>query len=202
MSFNLGKFGYFLDLYLYINIFIKIAECFQKMFFNSAEKIFFKTVLNQGESLYAPDLNYFSKSNHWILPTRLSVKKNYETCKTLRLKDYSFLYFLMVGSGSELAKCYIYVKASLSCGFCVVTVPEHRFKREIPSRWHLNFCMLCKYIQYTVSKVLADFAVCDWWRYCKALYDVKFRQIEGIVWKFLHIELSNTYRHQLNFLTV
>ena len=32
---------------------------------------------------------------------------------------------------------------------------------------------------YTVRKFLADFTVCDWWRFCKALCDVKFRQIEG-----------------------
>ena len=29
----------------------------------------------------------------------------------------------------------------------------------------------------TVRKVLADFAVCDWWRFCNALCDVKFRHI-------------------------
>ena len=28
-----------------------------------------------------------------------------------------------------------------------------------------------------VRQVLADFAVCDLWRYCKALCDVKFSQI-------------------------
>ena len=44
---------------------------------------------------------------------------------------------------------------------------------------------------YTVSKVLADFAVCDWWRCCKALCDVKFSQIEGKGRQFSHIELSN-----------
>ena len=31
----------------------------------------------------------------------------------------------------------------------------------------------------TVRKVLADFAVCDWRPYCKALCDVKSRQIKG-----------------------
>ena len=31
---------------------------------------------------------------------------------------------------------------------------------------------------YTVRTVLADFAVCDWWRYCKALFNVKFSQME------------------------
>ena len=29
------------------------------------------------------------------------------------------------------------------------------------------------------GKALADFAICDWWRYCTALYDVKFCQLEG-----------------------
>ena len=32
---------------------------------------------------------------------------------------------------------------------------------------------------HTVRKFLADFAVCDWRRFCKALCDVKFSQIEG-----------------------
>ena len=40
----------------------------------------------------------------------------------------------------------------------------------------------------TVRKVLADFAVCDC--YCKALCDVKFRQLEGNGRTFRHIELS------------
>ena len=44
---------------------------------------------------------------------------------------------------------------------------------------------------HTVRKFLADFAVCDWWHYCKALCDVKFRQIEGKGRKFCQIELSN-----------
>ena len=37
---------------------------------------------------------------------------------------------------------------------------------------------------YTVRKVLADFAVCDWWHYCKALCDIKFSPIEGNGRKF------------------
>ena len=40
---------------------------------------------------------------------------------------------------------------------------------------------------YTVIKVLADFAVCDGCRYCRAPCDVKFSQIEGIGGKFCHI---------------
>ena len=40
-------------------------------------------------------------------------------------------------------------------------------------------------------KVLADFAICDWWRYCKALCDVNFSQIEENGRTFFHIELSN-----------
>ena len=46
---------------------------------------------------------------------------------------------------------------------------------------------------YTVRKiVLADFAVCDCWNYCKAPCDVKFHQIEGNSRLFCHIELSNS----------
>ena len=45
-------------------------------------------------------------------------------------------------------------------------------------------------IQYTVKKPLADFAVYDGWRYCKTIWDEKFRQTEGSGKKFSHIELS------------
>ena len=45
--------------------------------------------------------------------------------------------------------------------------------------------------QYTLRTVLEDFAICDWWRNCKALCDVKFSQIEGKGRKFSHIEPSN-----------
>ena len=38
-------------------------------------------------------------------------------------------------------------------------------------------------------KALTDFAVCDWWHYCKALCDVKFRQIRWNGLKFGHVEL-------------
>ena len=41
--------------------------------------------------------------------------------------------------------------------------------------------------------VFVEFAVCDWWRHCKALCDGKFRQIEGNGPKFRHIELSNNF---------
>ena len=34
-------------------------------------------------------------------------------------------------------------------------------------------------LKYIVGKVLADFAVCDWWRFCKAVCYEKFSQIEG-----------------------
>ena len=47
------------------------------------------------------------------------------------------------------------------------------------------------YSIYTVRKVLAHFAVCDRWRYCKALCDEKFSQKEGNGRKFSHIELRN-----------
>ena len=40
----------------------------------------------------------------------------------------------------------------------------------------------------TVRKVLADFAVCDWWRYCRAL-----RLIEENGRKFRHIQLKYTW---------
>ena len=46
-------------------------------------------------------------------------------------------------------------------------------------------------ICYTVREVLEDFAVFDWWRFCKALCDVKFRKIEGNGRKFHQIKLSN-----------
>ena len=45
---------------------------------------------------------------------------------------------------------------------------------------------------WTVRKVLADFAVYDWWCYCKALWDVKFNQIEGKGRKYSHIKLSHS----------
>ena len=35
-----------------------------------------------------------------------------------------------------------------------------------------------------LKQVLADFAVCDWWRYCKALWHVKFSKIAGNCRKF------------------
>ena len=44
---------------------------------------------------------------------------------------------------------------------------------------------------YTFRKALEDFAVFDRGRYCKALRNVKFRQIEGTVLTFRHIGLSN-----------
>ena len=43
---------------------------------------------------------------------------------------------------------------------------------------------------YILSKILADFAVFDWWRYRKALCDVTFHQIEGNGRKFRHIQKS------------
>ena len=47
------------------------------------------------------------------------------------------------------------------------------------------------YCIYTVSQVLADFAVYDRWHDYEALYGVKVSQIEGNGRKFSHIELSN-----------
>ena len=44
---------------------------------------------------------------------------------------------------------------------------------------------------HTVIKVLADIGMCDWWRYCKALCDIQFSQIEGYGQIFCHIELSS-----------
>ena len=41
---------------------------------------------------------------------------------------------------------------------------------------------------HKVRKVLADFPVLDRWRYCKALCEVKFRQIEGNGLKVRQIE--------------
>ena len=37
---------------------------------------------------------------------------------------------------------------------------------------------------HTVRNVLASYAACDWRRYCKALCDEKFSQIEGNGRKF------------------
>ena len=51
----------------------------------------------------------------------------------------------------------------------------------------LHYIMEASITLYTVRKDLADFAVRDWWRYCKALCDVKFRKIEGSGRKFSHI---------------
>ena len=47
-------------------------------------------------------------------------------------------------------------------------------------------------LEHTVRKFLTDVAVCDWWRYCKALYDEKFFQTEGNGRKFRHIQLNNS----------
>ena len=43
---------------------------------------------------------------------------------------------------------------------------------------------------YTARQVLADFAICHLPRYCKALCDVKLRQIEGNGRTFRHIKLK------------
>ena len=45
---------------------------------------------------------------------------------------------------------------------------------------------------HKVRKVLADFPVLDRWGYCKALCEVKFRQLEGNGLKVRQIELSNS----------
>ena len=47
-----------------------------------------------------------------------------------------------------------------------------------------------KILIYTVVNILADYAVCDWWFYCKALCAVMFSQTEGNGRKF--IEQSNS----------
>ena len=47
------------------------------------------------------------------------------------------------------------------------------------------------FTSYTVKQVLVDFAIFNWWRHCKALCEVKFSKIEGMVRKFSHIELNN-----------
>ena len=57
-------------------------------------------------------------------------------------------------------------------------------------------------ITVTVIKVLAVFAVCDWWRYCKALCDVQFLSYRGKWWSHT-VELSKSViTHQFNFLTM
>ena len=65
--------------------------------------------------------------------------------------------------------------------------------------YHGKFKMFLR--EYTVRKVFAKFTVFDWWRYCKALCDVKFSLIEGSGWNFFHIELSNSVISLHNFLT-
>ena len=48
--------------------------------------------------------------------------------------------------------------------------------------------------------MLPYFAVlCEWWRYCKALCDLKCSQIEGNGGKFRHIEISNTVASSVKF---
>ena len=103
-----------------------------------------------------------------------------------------------------------------SAAFCSFCAPEAcKYLVQIYSAFRIfmfNICFIQKktpgmqpprgfcYAQYTqqfptllhtVRKVLADFAECDWWHYCKALCDVKFCQIAGNGRKFSHIELSN-----------
>ena len=58
-------------------------------------------------------------------------------------------------------------------------------------------------MQFTVGKVLAVFAVrvCDWWRHCKVLCDVKFSQNSGKLSK-ISSHGAEPQRHQLIFLTV
>ena len=46
---------------------------------------------------------------------------------------------------------------------------------------------------YIKSNFWGDFAVSDWWRYCKSVCNVKFRQIEGNSRTFCNIELRNTH---------
>ena len=59
--------------------------------------------------------------------------------------------------------------------------------------WHLNDWFRCeKKLFHPVLAVLADFAVCDWWHFCKALCDIKFSQIEGNGLNLRHIKLSNS----------
>ena len=59
-------------------------------------------------------------------------------------------------------------------------------------RPHLHSRKSENILLYTVRKVLADFAVCDWWRYRNALGDVKFSLIEGNGRKFSPIDISNS----------
>ena len=46
-------------------------------------------------------------------------------------------------------------------------------------------------LSLAVSQILADCTACDWRRFCKALCNVKFSQIEDDNRKFRHMELSN-----------
>ena len=71
--------------------------------------------------------------------------------------------------------------------FCELGRQNSAYLRDDPCQQGLE-----EKVFYTVRNVLVDFSVCDWWRYCKALCDVKFRKIEGNGRTFRHIKLSNS----------
>ena len=103
--------------------------------------------------------------------------------------------------------CYNFLNAihALSCSSCYVLIVLTLSQKNCASphsKPRLSFggsaCRVYDWRKknptnsYTVRKVLADFTVCDWWRNCKALCDINFRQIEGKGQKFSYIELSNS----------
>ena len=57
---------------------------------------------------------------------------------------------------------------------------------------HIGPIYRCSFWVYTVGKVLADLLVCDGWRYCKALCEKKFSQIERNRRKFSHMTYAIT----------
>ena len=65
---------------------------------------------------------------------------------------------------------------------------------------HIGPIYRCSFWVYTVGKVLADLLVCDGWRYCKALCEKKFSQIERNRRKFSHMTYAIT--SLVKFLTV
>ena len=80
----------------------------------------------------------------------------------------------------ETSPYFIY---SVRC-YLLVGIAYWNAKKSIRKCTHVLYC--------TVRNVWADFVVRDWWRFCKAQCDVKFRQIEETGRKFCHIALSKS----------
>ena len=75
--------------------------------------------------------------------------------------------------------------------YCIAYTKEGYWAVGLWSWWQDNNCCTCRetvdaVAACTVIKILALFAVFDWWRYCKPLCDKTFSQIERNGWKFSH----------------